>query len=444
MLVAAVAADLLGCGDAGGRHTGSGGGRGLLVIVEDRLALPLRESLAQFTRDLEAEGYRVAVNGSLAGGTPPARIRAVLRDAYRGDGTLAGAILVGEFSAPLHNQVDRQGDPYWHDQLADLYYMDLDGTWIDADGNGVFDEHRGMTSARLSRFAQRVGSRLNIPVPGDRRDPEIWVSRLRAGTLPSLGDEVTLLRDYFARNHAYRTGTLPLPPSRAFVASALVDVAKSDWGARPGWLYPDVQVAQCRSDVSASLRSYLASPEGFQLGVVNVFSGPRIHHFDLSEGGKLDDFWFGTAEGRWRIADYAEEVHRPSDVSAEDVAAMKPKVLFYHLITSETGRHDRQNYLGGTYLFSGLGLAVIAGTQHSGSIGVPVLYEELVAGRTLGDAWRHALAWTLRNSEDELAIVWCDRREPWKPGADAYRAVLLGDGTLRLPRRETAPAAKGE
>jgi hypothetical protein len=90
-------------------------------------------------------------------------------------------------------------------------------------------------------------------------------------------------------------------------------------------------------------------------------------------------------------------------------------------------------YLAGAYLFFGRGLVVIAGTQHSGAIGVPVLYDYLAEGQRLGDAWRRAIDWSLENAGETLVLQWCDSEEPWDPSADPYKAVLLGDGTLRLP-----------
>ena len=84
-------------------------------------------------------------------------------------------------------------------------------------------------------------------------------------------------------------------------------------------------------------------------------------------------------------------------------------------------------------MFFGKGLAAIAGTQHSGAIGVPVVYDALAEGVSIGNAWRRGIEWSLENAGPSLTFVWCDRNEPWDPSVDAYKAVLLGDGTLRLP-----------
>jgi hypothetical protein len=398
-----------------------------VVVIEDRLAASLQAPLVQFARDLEQEGYRVVIDSSLSARTTPLRIRELLRDQRRAEPQLAGAILIGEFPAPLYNDLSNQGDAYWHDHLADLYYMDLDGEWFDTDGNGVFDRHgeashRGL-AARLARGVGRLVGR-------DRRLPEIWVSRLRAGTLRSLGDEVTLLRRYFERNHAYRTGTLAVPPARAFVA-ADSRVLASGWGARPRLLYRDVSAAECQPNTAKAIREFLASVPGYQLGIIGIASGPRIHHWDSTATDVVADTLWATPEGRRRITEHADQAHG-GDITSAEVAALEPRVLFYHILSSETGRHDYPDYLGGAYLFFGQGLAVLAGTQHSGTIGVPVLYQDLAAGLALGEAARRAISWSLAQETAGLTIGWCDRDEPWTPGRDIYRAVILGDGTLRL------------
>ena len=58
-------------------------------------------------------------------------------------------------------------------------------------------------------------------------------------------------------------------------------------GAGPNKLYDDVAIVQCQDNTSAALRRFLGSTSGYELGIINVFSGPSIHHFDYFEGGGL-------------------------------------------------------------------------------------------------------------------------------------------------------------
>jgi hypothetical protein len=40
----------------------------------------------------------------------------------------------------------------------------------------------------------------------------------------------------------------------------------------------------------------------------------------------------------------------------------------------------------------------------------------------------------MRHARSGMQFQWCDRTEPYNPSVDVYKAVLLGDGTLHLPR----------
>lgn len=399
----------------------------ILLIVENRLAVPLEMSIKRYKSDLENEGYQVEVEKKASASTPPSEIRKILQEEYSKNENLKGAVFIGNIPAPLFNDKVNQGDPYWHDYLADFYYMDLDGIWEDSDNNGVYDEHKD-TQFNLWN---KVRKKFNL---GNNLTPEIWVSRIRADKLTALGDEVTLLKNYFDKNHSYRTGNLKLPPKRAFIVSAGIDVLKSGWGARPNEIYSDVDIVQFKKNLADTLRKFLGSENGYELGIVNVFSGPAIHHFNYFNTG-LDTIWWKSKEGKDLIVKYSNEVSDSSDVTWLDIKNLKPKVLFYQLLTSEVGRHNCTDYLAGAYIFSGLGLAAIAGTQHSGAVGAPILYKSLASGKTIGEAWKDGLVFLVEHSEDKMDIFWYNHKDIWTRGGSTYKAVLIGDGTLKLPQR---------
>jgi hypothetical protein len=95
------------------------------------------------------------------------------------------------------------------------------------------------------------------------------------------------------------------------------------------------------------------------------------------------------------------------------------------------------------YVFTGEGLAAIAGTQHSGAVGTPPLYADLAAGHTIGEAWRRALEYELERAGESARVDWCGAgiaEEPY--GVWPAKAVLLGDGTLRLRGGATVVATQ--
>jgi hypothetical protein len=385
--------------------------RRVLVVIEDRLASPLDAALAQYREDLQAEGYGVDLSTDVRRDSSPLQIRTTLQKALAAEPGLIGAVLIGNIPALFFNEKKQQGDPYWHDYLSDLYYMDLNGVWEDTDSNGVYDTHRGHSV------------------------PEIWVSRLRTDTLSSLGDEVDLLRRYFARNHAYRTGEEDPPPSRALVVSYMFDVLRSHWGSRVGLVTPNIVAHQCQNELAAVLLEELQKAPGYQWAIISAASGPQIHHFH-PEGHQLGGRIGRTREGRERVRRYLDETHPGRDVNAHDLRSLGPRALFYHLLGSEAGRHDKQEYLAGHYVFGGKGLLAIAGTQHGGAVGTPhdVFYESVAEGQLIGDAWKEALLWMEQHRGRTYEQMLCDGTSTfWTSNSAPSKAVLIGDGTLRAP-----------
>lgn len=404
------------------------GKKTIVLIIENSLTEPLESSIEIYKSDLLNEGYTVIINSSIDSLTSPEKIRKSLRKYYENDKSLHAAIFIGNIQAPLFNRIKDEGDPYWHNYLADFYYMDLDGIWEDSDNDGILDTHKDTNT----KIWNKIKRKLNL---SDSRVPEIWVSRIRADKLTELGNEITLLKEYFKKNHDYRTGKMSLPPHRAFAVSAGVNLSKSDWGAYPEKLYSDIDSVSYLPTLGDTLRKFLSSEEGYEWGVINVFSGPRIHHFSHFFD-EINPDWWKSKEGRQLIANYSDKINSPNDVSWKDIKSIQPKVLFYHLLTSEVGRHDYPDYLGGMYLFSGLGLAAIAGTQHSGSVGSSLLYDYLAEGYTIGEAWEKTLKWLVEHSEDRISIFYYpDSEQKIKAGKSNYKAVLLGDGTLKLPEK---------
>jgi hypothetical protein len=403
-------------------------GKQVILIVEKRLAPLLDSALIQYKTDLVNEGYNITINSNFTSTTKPEEIRRFLQENFSRNLNLNGAVLIGHIPTILFNTIEHQGDPYWHDYLADFYFMDLDGVWKDTDNNGVFDKHAETKFELWNRLRRRFDF-------SDKRTPEIWVSRIRADKLYELGDEVSLIKNYFKKNHEYRTQTIELPPHRAFIVSAGVNVLQSEWGARPNKIYSDIDIVQFKPNLDDSLTKILASKSGYEWGIINAFSGAAIHHFD-NYRDNIKPEWWDTPELRKNIVKFVDNLNDKGGVNYKKIDSIKPNVLFYHLLASEVGKHDSPNYLAGVYLFRGSGLCVIAGNQHSGAVGNPNLYESLAAGKSIGDSWKDALEDLVIDSEEIIRIRYSPSEIEIVPkGKSNYKAVLIGDGTLHLPVR---------
>jgi hypothetical protein len=150
----------------------------LAVLVDETLYPAITTSLGQYLSDLDLEGYTVFVQ-EVSGGTPE-DIKAWIQARYNTGSN--GILLIGDVTAAW---VEVSGDQF----PSDLFYMDLDGTWQDNNGDGVYENHL-------------AGS-------GDM-GPEVYVGRIYASTL-NYDTEAHMVNDYFAKAHAYRSGELMQP-----------------------------------------------------------------------------------------------------------------------------------------------------------------------------------------------------------------------------------------
>jgi parallel beta-helix repeat protein len=155
----------------------------MYVLVDEAVYTDIEAYLYQYAHDVENGDNLSVFIYSGTWGTPE-DIRSFLREGYSGG--LVGAFLVGNIPAAWYEENIHGYEKF----PIDLFYMDIDGNWIDEDNNGTYDNHTGNVT------------------------PEIWVGRLDATTLS--GDKKSLYSNYFEKNHRYKNLSLYLP-NRALV-----------------------------------------------------------------------------------------------------------------------------------------------------------------------------------------------------------------------------------
>ncbi len=150
----------------------------LAILVNEDLYPQISTMLWQYISDLLVEGYQI-IETTTSGGTPE-EIKAWIQEQYSFGVT--GVLFIGDIPAAW---AEVSGDQF----PSDLFYMDLDGTWQDANGDGIYESHS-------------AGS-------GDM-GPEVYVGRIYATTL-TYDSEANMVNEYFAKAHAYRMGELTQP-----------------------------------------------------------------------------------------------------------------------------------------------------------------------------------------------------------------------------------------
>ncbi len=334
----------------------------VLVIVASGVETPLAPELSRFASDLEAEGYSVSTQ-VMTGGTA-ASLRALLQSTPG----IGGAILVGDLPAAWY-EMDEWSGP--HEEFPmDLYLGDLDGTWGDSDGDGLLDSHGGDAG------------------------PEIWIGRIDAHAV-EFGGEIEMLRDYFDKNHFYRTGALAVP-GRALVFN------DDDWQGSGSCgldeIYGTVTLLEDPAQTTAAYyRDRLAY--GYEFVHLMSHSSPWGHAFKVPSG------YSGT-------------------VMAPEIAEINPQTVFVQLFACSNCRWTEPDCLGNWYLFGeDYCLLAIGSTKTGSMLEFEQFYGPIGAGSSPGVAFRD----------------WFDAVGISDP-AWHYGCVLLGDPTI-MPLSSVAISA---
>ncbi len=341
--------------------TSLNGGRAgkVLVVVADYIAEPLSFQLERFVSDIAADGWDVEM--TVMEGGNAGDLRAMLQNVSG----LEGAILVG-FLPCAWFEMD-----YWAPEEfpCELYFMDLDGAWMDYDSDGIFDSHAGSIA------------------------PEIWLGRIDASAM-SYGSETTMLIEYFDKNHLYRTGSMALD-SRAL---SFID---DDWSSSYSScgleaVYGSSGVTVVNSPAATTAPAYLSGlGEGYEFVHLMSHSSPWGHTF-LVPGG------------------------HGGSVMAPEISVADPHTAFYQLFSCSNARWVESGCLGNWYLFgTSYGLLVCGAAKTGSMLDFEEFYTPLGSGDTFGEAFH---AWWLFEAQGGFSGM----ERAW-----FYGNALLGDPTLR-------------
>ena len=158
----------------------------ILVICDNITYDSLATQVVRYAKDIH-NAYGCAVHVYSLHGGCASDIRQLIKSNYdENPSFLSGVVLIGdidyaEFHTPVYQDIRPNDTIDWYaeDFPCDYYYMDLDGIWVDTDGNGIFDQHTG-----------------NIA-------PEIFVGRICA---MHIQNSHLALSQYFDKNHSYWIG----------------------------------------------------------------------------------------------------------------------------------------------------------------------------------------------------------------------------------------------
>ncbi|RKZ08389.1 hypothetical protein DRQ25_09220 [Candidatus Fermentibacteria bacterium] len=318
----------------------------VILLVEEDINSAISSALSTFQTDLQNDGYDVEV-WIISGGSA-ADIRSDLQAEYAG-GDLVGAICIGDIPT---GWVDGGYGEY----PVDVFLMDMNGTWNDPDSDGLYESYSNGA-------------------------PEIWVGRLTP-TYISFGGAAELLNDYFARNHAYRTGTLSLPDRALAYEEAFTGLT--------GYL-DNLYTTVVRKTSPTGTNA-----DDFKAELLNGYEW--VHLISHSSPWGSSFHTGAPPAGAGTLNNF-------------EVPPLDPNAFFYILNCCSNGRWTEVDNLANIYIWdSSYGLAALAQTKVDYTNNFQEYYLSLASGNCLGVAFR---TWLASNMSMEDG------------------AVLLGDPTLR-------------
>jgi hypothetical protein len=317
-----------------GEFNGDGRQGTVAILTQQSIAGALANEISQLSGNLQSEGYTV-LTYQISGGTPES-LRVFLQNQYNSN-NIEGALFIGTLPVAWFEVASDHGGGY-ADFPIDLYYMDMNGTWLDTlnTGNGKFDGHTGDLN------------------------PEIYIGRL----MPTgMGVDTVLIKNYFRKNNAYRHDTLELQ-HRALV---FCDDDWIPWAA--GWandiatLYPDTMNYWHAETTRASI--YRVKLDTVQAWVsVFAHSSPSLHQFAYNGGGSHDYYY------------------------SNEYFTQDPPTNFYNHFACSFSRYTENGYGGGRSIFNqSYGIGEVGSTKTGSMLDFNYFYQPLSTGKTMGEAF---------------------------------------------------------
>jgi hypothetical protein len=324
--------------------------------------------LGDYVPELEYEGFTITVTATADADmrASDVALRNLLADFYEENGYFH-ALLIGDLPVPFYEMYDWDYEYF----PIDLFYMDLDGEWVDGDDNGVWDGH----------FHGDGDWFADVPVGRWTASPLIYDGHT----------EAELIQNYIAKNVSYRSGDNPCQER----ALSYID---DDWAY---WGYDWTQAVALAYDDTTGIYD------------------PDETYADDYEDRLDDDYEFIQlcAHSSWLLHQFQlDETY--SNTHYYEVYDIKPKAIFYNLFACSNARYTEYNYMAGWYAFmdGDYGLVAIGSTKTGSMLNFEDFYAPLGANYSIGESFRFWME------------MWADAGDDSRPWH--YGMTLIGDPTL--------------
>ncbi|MHA1651776.1 MAG: C25 family cysteine peptidase [Candidatus Helarchaeota archaeon] len=358
--------------------TGSASGSIIYIYVNSTIYDGINSSLTQFKSDLEKTGRQIIIFNHSPSGlgmfSDADFIRSYCATQFA-ISPLEGVIFVGRLPYVMYDL----GQIF----PCDLYFMDLDGTWTDSDGNHIYEGHSDGA--------------------GDR-DPEIWLGRIDASTLngSDINQEINALNNYFLKNHMYRNGSLRRPHRELVYIDDTWSADAAEWAGQSIYAYQNQTIIATNAITTDTHYENILTNTSYEM--VHLF----VHSY------------------------YYEHVWTPSGTTTTaEIRSIDTKPLFYVLFACSAADFSQTNNIATEYLFSNNTLAVIGSSKTGG------LYEPEWFFRPLGQ--NKSIGYSLMRWFSDATLPSAGLNNP----SNSYGMTIFGDPTLTILRGDPSQGDGG-
>jgi len=343
----------------------------IAIVVNKYLSEKIKDSLNTYMQDLVNEGYKPVLKPwSLEEQPNPHELKEYLKELYHESEGLQGAVLIGDLPIVILASGDFSIGSY----PSDHYFMDVDGGDWDKGSNGYRHWH----------FWKEAHEVLKI-----------WISRILVPeSWGRQSDKANLIREYFRKNHEFRTG-------------------KRLYNER-NWVY-----------INTEWINYLKKHELDNDAFISWNEKTNFFIYDLPRAVFLQLVTENVHElGSWDIHGETSKIWvSPNNVvTSKDLRPLGIRTPFLIPQSCWVGNYTADDYFAGALLFSDKSevQAVIAATVPIVTWRMDLFSYAFANGNNFGESYLKYLSTNKHWSEQSLG--------------DESSRVILGDGTLKRQR----------
>lgn len=135
-----------------GLLTGNSEVKKILILVKSSIYEMLSTKIERYAFDIY-QAYGCEIVMECVSGEYPEDIKQLITSNAT---NLNGVVLIGDIIAAWYEIQNDHNKHEYRTWPCDLYYMDLDGSWEDGDGNGIYDTHTGKVQPEI--FVGRIST----------------------------------------------------------------------------------------------------------------------------------------------------------------------------------------------------------------------------------------------------------------------------------------------